>query len=712
MQAAKSFSLCLLGDCAARTAEGRELRISSRKGRALLAALALAREFRLGREHLASLLWGDRVDAQARQNLRQCLISLRKELGTASSALMTTTESIALDRDEVWIDVVEFDRLAAAGDTAATDRALALYAGPFLDHFNVDADGFTTWANAERERLERLAAKLLQQRAERLDAAGEARRAIEDAERLIALDPLREDWQRLALRLYARHNGRENALQHAERLAAHLKDELGAQLEPATRALVGVIMRDELSPDPAAQQPPGAVNGPQRTKAVPETSEDAGALAVSKTRGAGLALRTIMGLRGRGRIAAALVFAALIGGLASFSDTLPWSTRAAVSAPESAAISVRVVPVKLPTTVAAGGRDLAEAFTADLEDRLSRFDELRVVARPSNVGEAAKYSVAAAARFDEGPGRVSVVLIDNGDGRRIQVDQPELRPSGPGRDVILGRLARKLAIEMAILEGRKLPVDGELTEAQLIIKGRAARARGIGRENMAEMRAAFEQALIKDPNSVPALVGLLSALTSSWSSSVSGNRPNFDRAVQLLDRAVQIEPDSASVRYWIGVMYKDAKKYDLALRSFARAANLNPSYAPVFAQLGSTLSILGRNEEAVEQIEFAMQLSPDDPSLSLWAVFEARAQLRLGREAAALAVLERGEQVNPADANLHAFLAAVNMLLGNQRAAAGHAARFRALAAPDAVDVIARVLHDPAMLRAQQAFEAALKVEP
>jgi Flp pilus assembly protein TadD len=126
--------------------------------------------------------------------------------------------------------------------------------------------------------------------------------------------------------------------------------------------------------------------------------------------------------------------------------------------------------------------------------------------------------------------------------------------------------------------------------------------------------------------------------------------------------------------------------------------------------MGSTLSLLGRNEEAIEKIEYAMQLSPEDPTFSSWAVFEARAQLRLGRDAAALAVLERGEQVNPTDPNLHAFLAAVNMLVGNQAAAADHAARFRALGAPGAVDVILRIGRDPAMIRAQQAFEAALRI--
>jgi DNA-binding SARP family transcriptional activator len=46
-----------------------ELRISSRKGQALLAYLAMHPDHSASREHLAALFWGDRRDEQARHNL-------------------------------------------------------------------------------------------------------------------------------------------------------------------------------------------------------------------------------------------------------------------------------------------------------------------------------------------------------------------------------------------------------------------------------------------------------------------------------------------------------------------------------------------------------------------------------------------------------------------------------------------------------------------
>jgi len=48
------------------------------------------------------------------------------------------------------------------------------------------------------------------------DATGDGERAIAAAERLVALEPTREDRQRTALKLFARHKGREAALSRAK----------------------------------------------------------------------------------------------------------------------------------------------------------------------------------------------------------------------------------------------------------------------------------------------------------------------------------------------------------------------------------------------------------------------------------------------------------------------------------------------------------------
>src|SRR5262245_31529145 len=90
MQAISRVRLQLFGRFAAvpARAPSQSLSIPSRKGCALLAYLAMQPEPTATREQLARLLWGDRFDTQARQNLRQCLLSLRRDLETAAPALL------------------------------------------------------------------------------------------------------------------------------------------------------------------------------------------------------------------------------------------------------------------------------------------------------------------------------------------------------------------------------------------------------------------------------------------------------------------------------------------------------------------------------------------------------------------------------------------------------------------------------------------------
>src|SRR5437762_1486948 len=72
------------------------LSVASRRGRALIAYLAMERGYRASREQLATLLWGDRGDVQARQSLRQCIASLRQDLHRIPDLLVVDRDSVGL----------------------------------------------------------------------------------------------------------------------------------------------------------------------------------------------------------------------------------------------------------------------------------------------------------------------------------------------------------------------------------------------------------------------------------------------------------------------------------------------------------------------------------------------------------------------------------------------------------------------------------------
>src|SRR5262245_14173022 len=76
-----AIRLMLLGPFILCDAEGREIGISSKKNRLLLALLALAPAHSLSRDVLAGLLWSEHSEEQARNSIRQAIAVLRKELG-------------------------------------------------------------------------------------------------------------------------------------------------------------------------------------------------------------------------------------------------------------------------------------------------------------------------------------------------------------------------------------------------------------------------------------------------------------------------------------------------------------------------------------------------------------------------------------------------------------------------------------------------------
>ena len=230
------------------------VRLPTRKCAALLAFLATRPGQTAGREEIAALLWGDCSEQQARQSLRQALASVRKALGGAQFLTADNTTA-RLEPTVWWVDVQEFEDLAGSSDPANLERAGALFGGAFLQDLNIDEEGFDAWLNSQRLRAELAATRLCETYATRPDLVADGQQAIATMERLLALDPLREDRQRIALTLYARYRGKNEALAHAAALCDLLKRDLGVAPEAETRDLVDRIRAGEILPLPRVSPP-------------------------------------------------------------------------------------------------------------------------------------------------------------------------------------------------------------------------------------------------------------------------------------------------------------------------------------------------------------------------------------------------------------------------------------------------------------------------
>ena len=254
--------LTLLGGFGLRLAGDDAGDLLGQKDRALLAILALPAGTAHSRDKLASLLWSDRGDQQARDSLKHALTKLRQCMPSAAQPLVIADRlTVKLDAGAISVDVARFGHLLDEGTPAALEQAMALYRGDLLDGIGIKDSAFEEWLLIERQRLrnrfeEALARMLAQSMAE-----GARERAVVAARRLLALDPLREEACRALMTAHAERGETAQALKLFEALRERLRSELKVEPSRETLNLHQAILDRRVAAAPgeaAPEQPAGA----------------------------------------------------------------------------------------------------------------------------------------------------------------------------------------------------------------------------------------------------------------------------------------------------------------------------------------------------------------------------------------------------------------------------------------------------------------------
>lgn len=141
------FKLRLLGPFSFVDPEGRRIVISSRKGAALIAMLAVSKDGERARGWLQTQLWGSREPKEANGSLRRELSDLRQRLNRPSwTPLICERDRVRLDLNIVSIDIFEPDDEAGAHGTGQ--------AGEFLEGIDIPGEeAFEDWLREQRTRL-------------------------------------------------------------------------------------------------------------------------------------------------------------------------------------------------------------------------------------------------------------------------------------------------------------------------------------------------------------------------------------------------------------------------------------------------------------------------------------------------------------------------------------------------------------------------------
>jgi predicted ATPase/DNA-binding SARP family transcriptional activator len=249
----------------------------SAKVRALLAYLIVESGAPQRRETLAGLLWPERAERAARNNLRHALSVLRTAIGDRNAAhtergtppfLLITRETIQFNRTgDVWLDVEAFRTLVEVRSESHTpcrhlEEAVAIYRGSFLEGFSVKGSpAFEEWSLLVRDRLQRQASMALLRLVRVYEARGEVARACRYARRQIELEPWHEEAHRRLMRLLALNGQRSAALVQYEACCRALRDELDVEPGVETVRLYERIRDGELTPGTAPSTPSSLSTG-------------------------------------------------------------------------------------------------------------------------------------------------------------------------------------------------------------------------------------------------------------------------------------------------------------------------------------------------------------------------------------------------------------------------------------------------------------------
>lgn len=210
------------------------LRLTGKRGPAIVAYLARCPGMVATRERLADLFWGDSDSEHSRNSLRQTLSVLRRDLSRAGVDLIQSRgESIGLAQDAVRVDVEEFETGLSARSVQELEKALTNYTGPFLDGLYLGSNGFDDWVASERDRLLSRALEAFEKLARLVDPEA----GVILADRVLAMEPTREESYRLKMELLLACGQRDRAIRTYEACRSMLKKEFGVDVGPQTRAL-------------------------------------------------------------------------------------------------------------------------------------------------------------------------------------------------------------------------------------------------------------------------------------------------------------------------------------------------------------------------------------------------------------------------------------------------------------------------------------------
>jgi DNA-binding SARP family transcriptional activator len=594
------FRLTLLGGFRLEDEDGKQIAVASRKAQGMLAVLALSGSAAVTREHIAAMFWGDLPDERARHSLRQLLSSLRRDAGIVDAS----GEMLRLDALVCTADAAEFHRLAQSAEPKEIEAAVALYAGPLLDGVSPKEEGFEEWLRAERMRLAGLASGAMARLAAQCAGAQDHEAAVRILRRWLGGDPANEEAHRALMRALDALGRRSEALAQYQLCQEQLRKQLGVEPDAATQALCESIRRSNA------------------------------------------------GARGANREGLSRIM------------VLPFANHA--HTPELDA--------------------LAECIAEDLASQLARTPGFQVVAQPAvaaamqpNPGDIqhiartlrARYLISGSLRQPE-PGcvRVAIQIVDGENAQYVWTMQQDLAAPRANREIddFVAAIAATIEQQLTLAEasaGHKR-TGGHDAWDKMRQASSALFSAGWSEDAVNSSVRLYREAIALDPKLALARAqkAQIMALASRWG--LLGGDAAREEARADAEKALEMEPTKSEVLGYAACALADLGDKDRAVPLLERAIEENPNNAQAWAALGAIQLLRQKYELGVESLRRGLRISPTDYRRSVWLTALAVGLVRLGKPDEALAAAQGGCRADSKFYPAQIVLAMVLAILGRE----------------------------------------------
>jgi adenylate cyclase len=307
---------------------------------------------------------------------------------------------------------------------------------------------------------------------------------------------------------------------------------------------------------------------------------------------------------------------------------------------------------------------LADGITDDLTSDLALLSNAFVIAHQSaytykgksvdvrKVGEelGVRYVLEGSVRRMGSVLRVNAQLVSSETGTHLWSDRfdEQISELSSGQDQIVTRMRSELGVSLVEIEKarslREHPTNPDAFD--LVLRARYIMNLPPTREHHDQALALFEQALLLDPQSVPALANAAFLLMEK-SGYPLDNADDFQRAGRLLTQARAIAPSSWIVLNYAVQWLRRMDRWQEAIAVAEELVRRFPNNPTGFFDLAQSKTVAGHAEEAIPLQERAIQLDPRSPWLFNRYKDMGYASVLLGRDEDAIRFLERSLSINP-----------------------------------------------------------------